>query len=56
MPISLVGYLYPSPDSLTQFALDDLISHGIDYRGSMKDVRPAIAECSVYVLNLPISP
>lgn len=50
VPISLVGYLDPSPDSLTQAELDDLISHGIDYKGSMKDVRRAIADCSIYVL------
>lgn len=50
LPIALVGYLDPSPDSLTQAELDDLVSRGIDYRGSLKDVRPAIAEASVYVL------
>lgn len=56
VPINLVGYLDPSPDSLSKSELDDLISHGIDYLGSMNDVRPAIADCSVYLLNLPISP
>jgi glycosyltransferase involved in cell wall biosynthesis len=50
VPIALVGPLYPSPDSLTQAELDDLIRSGIDYKGVMNDVRPAIAECSVYVL------
>lgn len=50
MPIALVGYLDPSPDSLTQAELDDLVSHGIDYKGRMSDVRPAISESSVYVL------
>lgn len=50
VPIVLVGYLDPSPDSLTQAELGDLMSHGIEYRGALKDVRPAIAETSVYVL------
>lgn len=50
VPIILVGYLDPSPDSLTQRELDELIRCGIDYRGRLSDVRPAIAECSVYVL------
>ena len=50
VPIALVGYLDPSPDSLAQAELDDLIQHGIDYKGRMSDVRPAISEASVYVL------
>ena len=50
VPITLVGYLDPSPDSLTQAELDDLIGHGIDYKGALADVRPAIAEASIYVL------
>jgi glycosyltransferase involved in cell wall biosynthesis len=50
VPIALVGYLDPSPDSLTQAELDDLVRHGIDYKGRMSDVRPAISEASVYVL------
>lgn len=50
VPIALVGYLDPSPDSLTQAELDDLIGHGIDYKGQLSDVRPAIAEASIYVL------
>lgn len=50
VPIALVGYLDPSPDSLTQRELDELIRCGIDYKGPLSDVRPAIAESSVYVL------
>jgi glycosyltransferase involved in cell wall biosynthesis len=46
----LVGDLDPSPDSLSRTELDDLIRCGIDYRGHLKDVRPAIADSSVYVL------
>jgi len=50
VPIALVGYLDPSPDTLTQAELDDLVRHGIDYKGRMSDVRPAMSEASVYVL------
>ena len=50
VPIILVGDLDPSPDSLTRAELDELIRCGIDYRGHLADVRPAIADCSVYVL------
>ena len=50
VPIALVGYLDPSPDSLTQAELDDLVSHGIEYQGLLEDVRPVIAKVSVYVL------
>jgi glycosyltransferase involved in cell wall biosynthesis len=50
VPIGLVGYLDPSPDSLTQSELDGLIAAGIRFYGKLEDVRPAIADCSVYVL------
>jgi glycosyltransferase involved in cell wall biosynthesis len=50
VPIALVGFLDPSPDSLTQDELDDLIRCGIEFKGRLADVRPAIADCSVYVL------
>lgn len=50
VPVALVGYLDPSPDSLTQQELDELIGRGIDYLGKLDDVRPALAEASVYVL------
>ncbi|WP_246449048.1 glycosyltransferase family 4 protein [Sphingomonas sabuli] len=50
VPIALVGMFDPSPDSLSQDELDALIAAGIDYRGQLADVRPAIAQCSVYVL------
>jgi glycosyltransferase involved in cell wall biosynthesis len=47
----LVGYLDDNPDSVhqdevTQWQLDGII----EYLGRMEDVRPAIANCSVYVL------
>lgn len=48
--IALVGRLDPSPDSLTKAELDALVGCGIDFKGELSDVRPAIAECSVYVL------
>jgi len=50
VPIALVGDLDPSPDSLTREELDELVGCGIDYKGFLNDVRPAIADCSVYVL------
>jgi glycosyltransferase involved in cell wall biosynthesis len=50
VPIALVGDLDPSPDSLKRRELEQLIGCGIDYKGYLDDVRPAIAECSVYVL------
>lgn len=48
--IALVGDLDPSPDSLNRHEVDELIRCGIDYKGHVADVRPAIAACSVYVL------
>jgi glycosyltransferase involved in cell wall biosynthesis len=50
VPVALVGYLDPSPNSLTQAELDELIECGIRFHGRLDDVRPALAECSVYVL------
>jgi glycosyltransferase involved in cell wall biosynthesis len=48
--ISLVGDFDPSPDSLKREELNELIGWGIDYKGHVADVRPAIAASSVYVL------
>jgi glycosyltransferase involved in cell wall biosynthesis len=50
VPIVLVGDFDPSPDSLSRDELDELVRCGIEYRGHLADVRPAIADCSVYVL------
>ena len=50
VPITLVGDFDPSPNSLSRRELDELIRCGIDYKGHLADVRPAIASCSVYVL------
>ena len=48
--VALVGYLDPSPDSIGQEDLDRMIASGIEFLGKQDDVRPAIAQCSVYVL------
>lgn len=50
VPIVLVGDFDPSPDSISRKDLDELIQCGVEYRGRLGDVRPAIAGCSVYVL------
>jgi glycosyltransferase involved in cell wall biosynthesis len=48
--ISLAGWIDPAPNALTQAELDGLIADGIDFLGWLDDVRPAIAQHSVYVL------
>ena len=50
VPIALVGYLDPSPNSLAAAELADLVACGIEFHGKLDDVRPAISACSVYVL------
>jgi glycosyltransferase involved in cell wall biosynthesis len=50
MPIVLAGPFDPSPDSLRRDELEELVRCGIDYIGALDDVRPAIAQCSVFVL------
>jgi glycosyltransferase involved in cell wall biosynthesis len=50
VPVTLLGSLYPSPDSLRKDELEQLIKCGIDYKGQVAGVRPAIADCSVLVL------
>ena len=50
IPITLVGDFILSPDSLSGEELDELVGCGIDYKGFLNDVRPVIANCSVYVL------
>lgn len=49
-PIRLVGYLDQSPDSIRQAELDEIVASGVEFIGRLDDVRPAIAESSVYVL------
>jgi glycosyltransferase involved in cell wall biosynthesis len=48
---TLVGWLDENPSAIAQEELDTWIAEGtIDYIGRLADVRPAIAQCSVYVL------
>jgi glycosyltransferase involved in cell wall biosynthesis len=47
----LVGMLDENPTSITKEELDNWVKEGIvEYLGSLNDVRPAIADSSVYVL------
>ena len=47
----LVGWIDDNPSAISQLELDQWISEGaIHYWGKLSDVRPAIAESSVYVL------
>lgn len=47
----VVGWLDDNPDSIGKQELADWIEDGvIEFVGKLEDVRPAIAECSVYVL------
>lgn len=47
----LVGWIDDNPDAITQAELDTWVAEGIVvYHGRLGDVRPAIADCSVYVL------
>jgi len=48
---SLAGWLDDNPDAISRDELDSWIQDGsLQYLGSLQDVRPAIAQCSVYVL------
>ncbi|MBL4608253.1 MAG: glycosyltransferase family 4 protein [Pseudomonadales bacterium] len=47
----LVGWLDENPACISQAQLDDWVSSGtVNYLGKLNDVRPAIANASVYVL------
>ncbi|TIN11640.1 glycosyltransferase family 4 protein [Mesorhizobium sp.] len=50
VPIRLVGYLDETPDSISQAELDAILASGVEFLGRLDDVRPAIAQSSVYVL------
>ncbi|QNI52882.1 putative alpha-galactosyltransferase [Synechococcus sp. BIOS-E4-1] len=48
---SLVGWLDQNPDSISQSELDSWIqSSSLNYLGRLQDIRPAMRQCSVYVL------
>lgn len=48
---TLVGWIDENPNSIRQEELDEWVESGaIKYLGRLDDVRPAINECSVYVL------
>lgn len=48
---ALVGWIDSNPDAIGQAELDTWVAQGhIEFLGKMADVRPAIADCSVYVL------
>lgn len=47
----LVGWIDENPNAIAQQELDAWVSSGaIEYLGKLDDVRPALAECSVFVL------
>jgi glycosyltransferase involved in cell wall biosynthesis len=48
--VSLLGFLDSSPNTITQAELDQMVGGGIEFWGPREDVRPALAEHSVYVL------
>jgi glycosyltransferase involved in cell wall biosynthesis len=48
--IRLAGWLDEGPDSISQAELDSIVAGGIENLGLLADVRPAIADSSVYVL------
>ncbi|WP_457650544.1 glycosyltransferase family 4 protein [Profundibacter sp.] len=46
----LVGYIDEGPDGISQAELDTWIDGGVEYKGPQADVRPFVAQASVYVL------
>lgn len=48
---ALVGWIDDTPDAIRQEELDTWVADGVvEYLGKLNDVRPAIADCTVYVL------
>lgn len=48
---SLVGWIDENPDSIQQQELDKWVAEGtVLFHGRLSDVRPAVADCNVYVL------
>lgn len=46
----LAGWIDQGPDAVKQAELDDWVDGGIEFLGRLADVRPALAEASVFVL------
>ncbi len=46
----LAGWIDPGPDAVAPEEVDRWIAGGVDYLGRLDDVRPALAEASVFVL------
>lgn len=47
----LVGWIDNNPDAINQQELDEWVNTGtVEFLGRLADVRPAIADCNVYVL------
>jgi glycosyltransferase involved in cell wall biosynthesis len=50
VPVRLVGYIDGTPDSISESELQQIRDGGVEFVGRLSDVRPALANCSVYVL------
>ena len=48
--LQLVGYFDEGPDAVDRQDFESLIVDGVEYLGLLDDVRPAITDCTVYVL------
>jgi glycosyltransferase involved in cell wall biosynthesis len=48
--VRLAGWLDESPDAVSQAELDAMAARGVECLGKLDDVRPALAQCNVYVL------
>lgn len=45
----LAGWIDRSPDAISQEELDEIVAGGVECLGKLDDVRPALAQCTVYV-------
>jgi glycosyltransferase involved in cell wall biosynthesis len=50
VPVRLAGWLDEGPDAISRAELDSMVAAGVENLGLLADVRPAIADSSVYVL------
>lgn len=48
--VHLVGYIDSGPDAISEPELAKIIESGVEFHGRLDDVRPALADCSVFVL------